>query len=99
MVDVTIAGDGPLGIKLVAISAGGGVENLNAKVASVKPGSIAEIAGTFSGALVKAVDGQSVEGLRYAEVLSRIKVASSHRPFQLSLLDPSKTAEKQTSSD
>lgn len=93
VVNITIAGDGSLGIKLVAVAAGAGIQNLNAKVASVKPGGIAAIAGAFAGALVKAVEGQSVEGLRYAEVLSRIKIASGRRPFQMSLLDPSKMEE------
>ena len=84
-VDVSVGGNGSLGMKLVALPGGG---KWNAKVASVMGGSNAAVAGVFAGALIQAVEDVSVEGLRYAEVLSKIKVASARRPFKLSLLGP-----------
>ena len=90
---VTIAGPGPLGLKLVAFNSQGEEENLNAKVASVKPNSNAYKARVFPGALIFAVNGVSVEGLRYNEVLTKIKQASQSRPFDLTLKKPNKLIE------
>ena len=90
---VTIAGPGPLGLKLVAFNSQGEEENLNAKVASVKPNSNAYKARVFPGALIFAVNGVSVEGLRYNEVLTKIKQASQSRHFDLTLKKPNKLIE------
>ena len=87
---VTISGSGPLGLKLVAFH--GAEENLCAKVASVKPNSNAFKAKIFPGALICAVNGVAVEGLRYNEVLTKIKEASQSRPFDLTLKRPKKRA-------
>ena len=87
---VTIRGNGPLGLKLVAFH--GGEENLCAKVASVKPNSNAFKANIFPGALICAVNGVAVEGLRYNEVLTKIKEASQSRPFDLTLKRQKKLA-------
>ena len=47
----------------------------------------------FPGALIFAVNGVSVEGLRYNEVLTKIKQASQSRPFDLTLKKPNKLIE------
>ena len=87
---VTIAGPGPLGLKLVD-SIAKEEEAFNAKVASATK--LRCYKARVSGALIFAVNGVSVEGLRYNEVLTKIKQASQSRPFDLTLKKPNKLIE------
>eukprot|EP00949_MAST-11_sp_MAST-11-sp1_P004820 g4820.t1 len=98
MYDAVFRKEGPLGMKLASAIppllvpeelGGDGVRaRLAARVSQVHSGSNASEAGIAAGSVILAVEGVRMDGLRYSDVLAKIKVAAKERPFTLTLLSP-----------